>query len=98
MEGSQVFVHCSSLIERKIRIKREMLRLLRSRGEGKTVCPSEVAKAVDANEWRDLMEDVRTVAAGLAEAGELEVTQRGEVKDIRSARGPVRFGLTKKMK
>jgi len=63
-----------------------------ARGAGKTICRSEVARAL-ADDWRDLMDNVRAVAGDLAEAGEVTVTQRGAPVDVRTARGPVRLGL-----
>jgi hypothetical protein len=58
----------------------------------KTICPSDVARAVGpADAWRELMQPVRDAAARLADFHLVEVTQRGEVVDVRSARGPVRI-------
>ena len=66
--------------------------LLAQRGPGKTICPSEVARALaGAGDFRPLMAHVRDVAASMADRGELEVTQRGMVVDVRAARGPVRL-------
>jgi hypothetical protein len=72
-----------------------ILGLLARRAPGATICPSEAARAVagPGGAWRPLIDDVRTAAASLADAGELEVTQRGVVVDVRSARGPVRLRL-----
>ncbi|MFL5844648.1 MAG: DUF3253 domain-containing protein [Solirubrobacteraceae bacterium] len=56
-----------------------------------TACPSEAARLLDPGGWRDRMDDVRSAAAELAERGELDVTQGGEVVDVRAARGPVRL-------
>ncbi|UTI66485.1 DUF3253 domain-containing protein [Paraconexibacter antarcticus] len=69
-------------------------RLLDARGEGKTICPSDAARAIapdDEERWRGLMDDVRRVAFALADDGAIEVTQRGEVVDGRRARGPIRL-------
>ena len=66
--------------------------LLAQRGDGKTICPSEAARAVGGEEWRVLMPDARAAAARLAAAGEIEVTQRGEPVDALAARGPIRLG------
>ncbi|WP_241004317.1 DUF3253 domain-containing protein [Conexibacter sp. SYSU D00693] len=66
------------------------------RGAGRTVCPSEVARAVggDGDErWRPLMPAVREAAAAMARRGEIAVTQRGEPVDALDARGPIRLGL-----
>ena len=57
----------------------------------KTVCPSEVARALAPDDWRPLMDPVRDVAARLADQNRIEVTQGGQAIDIRSAKGPVRL-------
>jgi hypothetical protein len=59
--------------------------------EGKTVCPSEVARALDPEGFRALMPEVREVAARLASRGLVVVTQRGAEVDARTARGPIRI-------
>lgn len=56
-----------------------------------TVCPSEVARAVDPEGWRDLMEPARQAARRLVAAGQVEVTQGGKVVDPSSAKGPIRI-------
>lgn len=71
-----------------------ILTLVEQRGPGKTICPSEVARAIDPEDWRPLMAAVRAVAASMAADGRVQVTQRGEVVDINTARGPVRLGPT----
>jgi hypothetical protein len=65
--------------------------LLDARAPGKTICPSEAARRVEPDDWRPLMDPARRVAARLVEAGEVEMTQRGEVVDPASAKGPVRL-------
>lgn len=65
---------------------------LARRGHGKTICPSEVARALWSDaQWRDHMGDVRRVAADMATDGRLLATQRGEVVDALTARGPIRL-------
>lgn len=65
--------------------------LLDQRASGATICPSEAARRVDPESWRDLMPDARRVAAGLVDDGRIEMTQRGSVVDPATARGPVRL-------
>lgn len=63
-----------------------ILDLLAHRGPGKTICPSEAARATGAS-----MDAVRDAARGLVAEGEIVVTQRGEVVDLDRARGPIRL-------
>jgi len=63
--------------------------LLRKR-DGSTICPSDVARVVGGESWRDRMDLVRQVAGRLRAQGVVVVTQRGAEVDL-DARGPVRI-------
>lgn len=66
--------------------------LLRTRGQQKTICPSDVARVVASPSWRPVMSIVREVGAELHDQAVIEVTQRGErVSDARAVVGPIRF-------
>ncbi len=73
-------------------IAAEIARQVNERGVGKTICPSEVARALVAD-WRGLTPEVRSVAGEMAARGEIAVTQKGRVVDAVAARGPIRLGL-----
>jgi hypothetical protein len=88
-------------------ILRHANRLLGARDFPKTICPSEIARALSREEldtlgaaqWRDTMDDVRQVVWEKREAGEVEVMQKGEVMDAESLediRGPIRVRNAKK--
>lgn len=67
-------------------------RLLGSRTNGASICPSEVARAEDPNGWRPHVAGVREVARHLARQGHLAITQRGRVlPPDAELRGPVRL-------
>ncbi|AZS45255.1 hypothetical protein BWL13_02854 [Microbacterium oleivorans] len=65
--------------------------LLDARAASATICPSEAARAVGGEDWRDLMEPARRAARRLVAAGEVEITQRGQVVDPSTAKGPIRI-------
>lgn len=76
-------------------------RLISARDYPKTICPSEIARALSASEllalnapdWRATMDIVRELVWELREQGEVEVLQKGEVLDVESLsgiRGPIR--------
>ena len=67
-----------------------VLSLLEARAAGATICPSEAARAVGGEGWRDLVEPARAAARRLVAAGEVEITQKGAVVDPSTARGPIR--------
>ncbi|MFN3705624.1 MAG: DUF3253 domain-containing protein [Thermoflexales bacterium] len=73
-------------------IRQLILELAMQRGPGKTLCPSEVARAWDSAAWRAWMPAVREAAFALAEEGRVVITQRGRPVD-RTARGPIRIAL-----
>src|SRR5688500_14446261 len=71
-------------------IEAAMRELLAERGTA-TACPSEVARRLDADHWRELMDPVRSTAARLQKRGVVDVYQRGRPIDIADARGPIRL-------
>ena len=76
-------------------IAREILRLCALRGAGKSICPSEVARALAAEEqvWRRLMPEIRLIGHVLAEEGGIAILQKGERADTDRIKGPIRFAL-----
>ena len=66
------------------------MELLEHRAAGATACPSEAARRVDPDHWRDLMEPARMAARRLVASGRAEITQGGQVVDPSTARGPIR--------
>jgi hypothetical protein len=77
------------------KLRATILHLARERGPDKTICPSDAARAISGDDWRDLMDDARDVARDLARKGEVEITQRGEVLDPDATwRGPIRIRAT----
>ncbi|MBG6225853.1 hypothetical protein IWX63_002436 [Arthrobacter sp. CAN_A2] len=71
-------------------LRAEILRIATLRGGGKTLCPSDAARSIGGEEWRDLMPAARRIAFDLAGEGLVHVTQHGEPV-ARDARGPIRI-------
>lgn len=71
-------------------IERTILALLDERN-GRSICPSEVARKLAPKEWRNLMQPVRAASAKLADKGRLVATQKGREVDALSAHGPIRL-------
>lgn len=78
---------------RRQHLEQAIVDLLSQRGEGKTICPSEAARAIGDRGWRDQMPLAREAAAALAAEGRIEVLQKGEPVDALQARGPIRLRL-----
>ncbi|WP_111765310.1 DUF2256 and DUF3253 domain-containing protein [Nakamurella deserti] len=68
-----------------------ILSLLAARASDATICPSDAARAVGGDTWRDLMEPARAAARRLVTAGEVVITQGGAVVDPSTAKGPIRI-------
>ena len=68
-----------------------ILDLLAKRAATSTICPSDAARAVAPEGWRDLMESARRAARRLVAAGEVDITQGGQVVDPSTAKGPIRI-------
>ena len=74
------------------RLRDTILELARRRGPSSSICPSDAARAVGGENWRDLMEDARDAARELARAGEVVITQGDDVVDPDANwRGPIRI-------
>lgn len=82
-------------------IQAVILSLAAERGPGKTICPSEAARALagpDPQAWSRLMPAVRRAAIDLMRAGRIVITRNGRAVDpddfkgvyrIRMAEGPM---------
>ena len=77
------------LTDTDARLEQAILDLLDARTG--TICPSEAARTVDPQGWRDLMEPARCAARRLVDRGLVDITQGGSVVDPSRARGPIRI-------
>lgn len=71
-------------------IEATILALCAARGPAKSICPSEVARALggpDEGAWRRLMQPVREAAMALAREGRIEILRKGRAV---TAGAPVR--------
>jgi hypothetical protein len=62
-------------------IREAILALVAERGAEKSICPSEAARALDAEGWRSLMTRVRHEAVRLAQEGRIEILRKGKPVD-----------------
>ena len=76
------------------RLEAAILALARHRGPGRSICPSDAARAVGGGEWRACMPAARDAARELARANRIEVTSRGRVLSPDADwTGPVRIRI-----
>lgn len=89
--------YCSDACRRRkvtamdLRLENAIRTKLLQRSAASTICPSEVARDLGGEDWRDLMEPARAAARRLVDAGEVEITQGGRVVDPSTAKGPIRI-------
>ncbi len=72
-------------------LEQSITALLARTKAGGTICPSEAARAVGGEDWRDLMEPARAAARRMVARDEVEITQGGHVVDPSTAKGPIRI-------
>lgn len=73
-------------------IAAEIIRQTEARGAEHSICPSEVARALDPD-WRRLMAPVRRAAAELADAGRIHILRKGKPIPPHEMRGVIRLRL-----
>lgn len=76
-------------------IDQTILALIAQRGIGKSISPSEVARAIagtDEKKWRLLMKPIRARAILLAEQEEIVISRKGKTVDPRNFKGVYRLG------
>lgn len=72
-------------------LEEAIMELLAQRSPTSTICPSDAARLVGGEEWRDLMDDTRAAAGRLVRDDKVDITQGGAVVDMATARGPIRI-------
>ena len=72
----------------------EILRQAVARGPAKSICPSEVARAMaDVAPWQPLMDPVRQAALRLQHAGRIEILRKGKPVPAAAVRGVIRLRI-----
>ncbi len=74
------------------RFELTILQIARERGEEKSFCPSEVARAL-SEEWRPLLTHVRAAARRLAEEGRIDILRHGKPILPSEIKGVIRLRL-----
>ena len=85
------------MIDRR-QIRSRILEMAESRSAEKTVCPSEVARALggtDEKVWRQLMAPIRQEAVKLADEGHILIKRKGRVVDPHEFKGIYRLSIVR---
>ena len=75
-------------------IEAAILRLTAERGPEKSICPTDVARALDAGEgdgWQRHLTAIRKAAVRLALAGRIEILRKGKPVAPEDMRGVIRL-------
>lgn len=78
------------------RIEAAILDLATARGRGKTICPSEAARALAGDRpeaWSRLMTQVRNVAVRMMKDGRIVITRKGRPVDPDDFKGVYRIAI-----
>ena len=75
----------------RTRLREEILALTEARGAGKSICPSDAARAIRPDDWNRFMTETRRVAIQMAEAGEIEILRKGKPVAPDAVRGVIRL-------
>lgn len=75
------------------RVEATIVALLRSRGPGTTICPSDVARIVGGSAWRSRLPLVRERAVKMRERGQLEILRRKRLIRTKLTSGVLRYRL-----
>jgi len=73
-------------------IEATILALTTQRGPAKSICPSEVARALRPD-WQPLLTEVRRVPCRLATAGQIDILRKGRAVEPAGVKGVIRLRL-----
>ncbi|MGB3590269.1 MAG: DUF3253 domain-containing protein [Nonlabens sp.] len=76
-------------------VETTLLSFALERGSHKTFCPSEVARRLFKDDWRDQMNCVRLIADSLVQQNHLQVLQKGVIQNTLPSKlkGPIRLQI-----
>ena len=75
-------------------IETAILRLTAACGPGRSICPTDVARALvpgDGEAWRQQLSAVRRAAMRMAAAGQIDILRKGKPVPVDRARGGIRL-------
>jgi hypothetical protein len=80
-------------MQRRAKILTTILFVASQRGLEKSTCPSEIARMLFPDNWREQMKDVVDVAIDLHNQGKVVITQKGLPIDVNHIKGPIRIKI-----
>ncbi|MAW85721.1 MAG: hypothetical protein CMJ42_04230 [Phyllobacteriaceae bacterium] len=77
-------------------LRQTIMSLAAARGPGKSICPSEAARAIagpDEKQWRLMMKPLRAEAVNMAMEGHIVILRKGKPVDPGDFKGVYRIAL-----
>jgi len=74
-------------------ISTTILSVATQRGPEKSTCPSEIARKLFPDDWRNHMKNVVDVTIDLHHQGKVMITQKGIAIDVNHIKGPIRIKI-----
>lgn len=74
-------------------ILKTILLMAAQRGPEKSTCPSEIARLLFPDDWRQHMKIVVDAAVDLQNQGKIVITQKGKPIDVNHIKGPIRIKI-----
>lgn len=81
-------------MDSKTDISTTILTVARQRGIEKSTCPSEIARMLFPDDWRNHMDEIIDVAIDMHKQGKVQITQKGLPIDVTHIKGPIRIKIT----
>ena len=82
-------------MQQHTKISETILSMADQRGPEKTTCPSEVARRLFPDDWRNHMKEVVDAAIELHNQAKVVITQKGLPIDVNHIKGPIRIKIVK---
>jgi len=70
-----------------------ILSVAKQRGAEKSTCPSEIARMLFPDDWRNHMKDVVEAAVDLHHQNKVSITQKGLPISVDHIKGPIRIKI-----
>ena len=82
-------------MQQRTKISETILSMADERGPEKSTCPSEVARRLFPDDWRNHMNEVVDEAIELHNQAKVVITQKGLPIDVNHIKGPIRIKIVK---
>lgn len=79
-------------MDQRAQIEQQMIDMVDALEDGKTIGPDQVAKEINTDNWRSLLNEVRRIAQKLSREEKAAITRKGKKVDPDDFKGVYRIG------